>query len=295
MAYMISIEKLSELLSFLHSNPRGLCHPNIGNAINATLMRNYGIGSGENLFYIHCEDDVFLPNSKVFCITTWGIHYSSYFQRWEDIESVVAVQDRIGFHLVSGKKQLVFSPIHGIDNVLLNATVINLNKCLQNDFDNHTARHLKSRNFVSQSKSLSAIIKCQNCGEIYKVADEDTNDCDILFQCEKCGNDMGVRFFGYCGHCQVIVGFTDNPNDSFLETVIKNGLRGYLNPSYGIKGISAMLDNIPRANHAGICMCCGNRHIQCPGCNKAVLVKKDADITLDVFTCPDCGTKVRHP
>ena len=50
-------------------------------------------------------------------------------------------------------------------------------------------------------------IKCINCGEVYTVSPDDYSQNDILYKCDKCGGDIGVRFFGYCSNCDAHIGF----------------------------------------------------------------------------------------
>lgn len=138
-------------------------------------------------------------------------------------------------------------------------------------------------------------IKCINCGEVYTVDVNDYSENDNIYSC-KCGNQIGVRFFGYCRDCDAHIGFVDDPNkDSLLGSIVKGAIKGYLNPIEGIKGLTRFVDSIPDAETYGICPNCGKKYLECPNCREAVPVPKDADIQTDIFICPNCKTKTRHP
>lgn len=147
-------------------------------------------------------------------------------------------------------------------------------------------------------ESPNLYIKCINCGEVYIVNTDDYSQNDILYKCDKCGGDIGVRFFGYCSNCDAHIGFVDDPKEnegSLLGEIIKGAVKGYFNPGSAISGLSRFIDSIPDANTYGICPNCGIKHLECPNCKEAVRVPIDADISTEVFTCTNCGTKTRHP
>ncbi len=149
-----------------------------------------------------------------------------------------------------------------------------------------------------QQEEEQLYIKCINCGEVYTVNKDDYSENDILYTCDKCGGDIGVRFFGYCNRCDVHVGFVDDPREedsSLLGTIVKGAIKGAINPEYGFKSLGALVDDIPRANTYGICPNCGELYIECPNCREAVHVPHGSDLATDSFTCPNCGTKSRHP
>lgn len=149
-----------------------------------------------------------------------------------------------------------------------------------------------------QQEEEHLYIKCINCGEVYTVDKDDYSENDILYTCDKCGGDIGVRFFGYCNRCDVHVGFVDDPREedsSLLGTIVKGAIKGAINPEYGFKSLGALVDDIPRANTYGICPNCGELYIECPNCREAVHVPHGSDLGTDSFTCPNCGTKSRHP
>lgn len=146
-----------------------------------------------------------------------------------------------------------------------------------------------------QQEEEHLYIKCINCGEVYTVNKDDYSENDILYTCDKCGGDIGVRFFGYCNRCDAHVGFVDDPNESTIRSIAQGAIQGILDPTSGLRFLGALVDNIPRANTYGICPNCGEEYIECPHCREAVHVPKDAEITSETFTCPNCGTKSRHP
>lgn len=145
------------------------------------------------------------------------------------------------------------------------------------------------------SKEPSLFIKCQHCGEIYMVDNNNYGDHNVCWSCEKCGNEIGVRFFGFCKFCNQNIGFTDDPDDSTLKSLARGALTGILRPDKVFDALGRYADNIPDAKAYGICMNCGRKHIECPECGTAIHVPKDADLLSEVFTCPKCGIKMRHP
>lgn len=138
-------------------------------------------------------------------------------------------------------------------------------------------------------------IKCMNCGEVYHVNIDDYSENDVAYSCNKCGSEIGVRFFGYCSNCDVHIGFVDNPNESMLGALVKGAFQGFLNPESTIRGFKRFIDDIPDARTYGICPNCGTKYLECPNCREAVRVAPDADIRSDVFVCPNCKTRTRHP
>lgn len=284
----------TRLVEILRNNSNGICEPDIPQSIYISSMQSYGLAGGERLYYAHCNDGLFVSNSKVFLITNLGIHYASYFARWENISSFAMVGDKIGVTLQSGRKQAINPSIHGVSPNTLSEVIGALNQCVSGK---NRVMPTNQNNTVDtiDGEESSLFIKCQHCGEVYTVGNSNYGDHDVCWNCEKCGNEIGVRFFGFCKYCNKNIGFTDDPNDSTLKSLAKGALMGILKPDKVFDVIGRYADNIPNAKAYGICMNCGRQHIECPECGTAIHVPKDADLLSDVFTCPKCGTKMRHP
>ena len=279
----------TRLIGLLRNNSNGLCEPDIPQSVYIT----YGLAGDEKLFFAHCNDGLFLCNSKAFLISNTGIHYASFFARWENISSFAMVEDKIGITLQSGRRQAINPSIHGVSQRGLSDVIDALNQCMieEKSYDVRLSKNM----VIMDSKEPSLFIKCQHCGEIYMVDNNDYGDHNVCWSCERCGNEIGVRFFGFCKYCNKNIGFTDDPNDSTLKSLAKGALMGILKPDKVFDVIGRYADNIPNAKAYGICMNCGRQHIECPECGTAIHVPKDADLLSDVFTCPKCGTKMRHP
>lgn len=284
----------TRLIELMRNNSSGLCEPDIPQSVYVTSMQSYGLAREETLYYAHSNDGLFLSNSKVFLITNIGIHYASYYARWENISSFAMVEDKIGITLQSGRKQAIAPSIHGVFQNVLSDVISTLNQCLIGE-SYIMQTHQKNIIGTMDGEKTSLFIKCQHCGEVYTIENNYYGDHDVCWRCEKCRNEIGVRFFGFCKYCNKEVGFTDDPNDSTLKLLAKGALTGILRPDKVFDVIGRYADNIPNAKAYGICMNCGRQHIECPECGTAIHVPKDTDLLSDVFTCLKCGTKMRHP
>lgn len=284
----------TRLIELMRNNSSGLCEPDIPQSVYVTSMQSYGLAREETLYYAHSNDGLFLSNSKVFLITNIGIHYASYYARWENISSFAMVEDKIGITLQSGRKQAIAPSIHGVFQNVLSDVISTLNQCVIGE-SYIMQTHQKNIIGTMDGEKTSLFIKCQHCGEVYTIENNYYGDHDVCWRCEKCRNEIGVRFFGFCKYCNKEVGFTDDPNDSTLKLLANGVLTGILRPDKVFDVIGRYADNIPNAKAYGICMNCGRQHIECPECGTAIHVPKDADLLSDVFTCPKCGTKMRHP
>lgn len=276
----------------------GITEPNIPNKVYIVAMQSYGLVGGESIYYAHSSDNLFIQDSKVFLITNLGLHYAAFFRKWEDVLKFTMVKNSLGVVLKNGQKQAISSSIHGVPEAFLSKVVNALNHCLEsstsiaNTKDSYDVLD-KSSEVMSEEPLL--YIKCQECGEVYKVDTGDYCEHDICYNCDNCGGEIGVRFFGHCGFCDVNIGFTDDPSDSVIKNFAKGVLKGVLRPDKAFEGLERFVDDIPDANSYGICMNCGRRHLECPECGQAVYVPQDSDISTDIFTCPFCGTRMRHP
>lgn len=284
----------TRLIELMRNNSSGLCEPDIPQSVYVTSMQSYGLAREETLYYAHSNDGLFLSNSKVFLITNIGIHYASYYARWENISSFAMVEDKIGITLQSGRKQAIVPSIHGVFQNVLSDVISTLNQCVIGK-SYIMPTHQKNIIGTMDCEKTSLFIKCQHCGEVYTVESNYYGDHDVCWRCEKCCNEICVRFFGFCKYCNKEIGFTDDPNDSTLKLLAKGALTGILRPDKVFDVIGRYADNIPNAKAYGICMNCGRLYIECPECGTAIHVPKDADLLSDVFTCPKCGTKMRHP
>lgn len=137
-------------------------------------------------------------------------------------------------------------------------------------------------------------IKCPDCGKTFTVDVDDINDHDVMFECNSCGGEIEVSYFGYCPNCQEIVGHRYCSTASLVGNVVGNAVSGFLNPIGAIGSVLARLDNIPSASSYGYCHFCNRLYLECPECGTSVHINKDADDN-DVFECPECGTCMRQP
>ena len=139
-------------------------------------------------------------------------------------------------------------------------------------------------------------IKCLHCGAVYYVPTDDYDRTDLVYTCDKCGRDINVSFFGYCNNCDVHIGFTDDIGErTMIGEIVKGAIKGFVNPTSVLTGLTRFVDSIPDAEHVGACPNCGKTYIECSNCKEAVLVPSNADITSEAFTCPNCKSKTRHP
>jgi TPR repeat protein len=146
-----------------------------------------------------------------------------------------------------------------------------------------------------QEEETTVVINCKNCGENFRVENQDDwKQTDLYYTCNKCQAMIETEFFGYCYNCEQYVGFRPIETSNFVLEFAKGALKGWLNPIESIKLLERCVDNIPDASADGICPFCNQGHLKCPQCGVSVQYPIDADDTT-VITCKNCKTKMRRP
>lgn len=149
-------------------------------------------------------------------------------------------------------------------------------------------------------EDVVAKIRCNECGAVYDANRIDSDRYSIVYECDKCGAAIKVRFFGKCPFCDQDVGFQEISNGEFIGILAKEAVKGFmlgcLNPVALVEGVGLkrFLDDVPSALDCGYCQLCGRKFLICPECRNLVHMKKDVGLH-DIVTCEYCGIRMRQP
>lgn len=143
----------------------------------------------------------------------------------------------------------------------------------------------------------NTIIKCPNCGQIYRVYKGDYNKDTLTYHCDNCGKDWQVEFFDHCPTCHVNIGFIDT--NSFSGDMKELGLglvKGLINPlsivnSFGGFFVDAFSSDVKEANGDGVCPICKKRYIRCPRCNELFVIRRNVTFK-EKQECSHCGCQI---
>ena len=150
--------------------------------------------------------------------------------------------------------------------------------------------------FESGDESLNLYIKCKKCEKVLYVefdsAEEALSTVSMRYECNDCGEDIEVSFFGFCRNCEENVGFKFKESKDLLIDVAQSVVQGFFRPVKAITNLKRYADNIPSSEHSGICPFCGQPHIRCCECSVSIVTQENDDVN-NVYSCTGCRSRMR--
>ncbi|MBR0024591.1 MAG: hypothetical protein IJP59_08285 [Muribaculaceae bacterium] len=150
------------------------------------------------------------------------------------------------------------------------------------------------------------LTKCAHCNNVFYLDESQNSKNNKYLRCPHCNTMMAVPFVGHCPNCNMLSGFKMR----FMKDMGKGGLewakrlpdvidkkkrKGIFNDFFqeaknvyrGYSGQQLM------SHQYGHCSNCGQIGVQCPSCNRVVILREIPHLGMEI-TCPHCWTRFVH-